>query len=179
MENDSINSNEEEVEEEEELHNVFNRRASLNATSMEQDYYKSRGSDGRPGNIPSTPVQTFVQKRRIVSDELTKYFSPEGGEAFLDPVYFLHLPLWIKKWGNMFPNVVRCMAAFFGVSSSSAGIELDFYFESLLLTKQRMSMRGEVSEMMHMVDRNSRFIDLSQVRTKWIRAARTIKIFCR
>ena len=155
------NNDEEEVEE---LNEVFNRQASLNATSMERDYFTARGG-GRRENAPHTPAQTFVQKRRIVKEELQKYFdASEHDEAFSNPMEKLYLPVWIKKWGKKFPNVTRCMAAFFGVPSISSGIELDFYFKSLLLTKRRMSMRGEVAEMLHMTDRNQRFIDLSQVR---------------
>ena len=59
--------------------------------------------------------------------------------------------------------VILAVPYFFGIPTSSAGVELDFYFNSLILTKQRMSMRGEVAEMLHMVDRNREMIDLSQV----------------
>ena len=106
---------------EEELNEVFTRQASLNATSMERDFFTARG-DCHPGqeNASSTPVQTFVQKRRIVNDELLKYFSDDGrGEAFSNPMEILSLPVWIKKWDKKkILNVTRCMDAFFGVPSS-------------------------------------------------------------
>jgi hypothetical protein len=50
--------------------------------------------------------------------------------------------------------VVKAMVPYFSVPTSSAGVENDFYFMSLVLTKHRLSLRPELVEMSSMVDRN-------------------------
>ena len=146
------------------LNEVFSRQATLYETSMEQEYFQARGGfRDQSSNVPA--VLTFVEKRRRVQEELLDFLSSEGGEAFRNASETLDIPLWVIKYGRrLYPDLTRCIASYFGIPSSSSGIELDFYFNSLILTKRRMSMRGEVAEMLHMTDRNRRFIDLSQVR---------------
>ena len=89
--------------------------------------------------------------------------APLSHPAFRNQIVNCNFVEWKELYGNQFADVVSAFAAYFGVPTSSAGIELDFYFASLLLTKQRMSMKTPLIEMMHMVDRNRKWVDLTQV----------------
>ena len=71
--------------------------------------------------------------------------------------------------------MLRAMAVYFGVPTSSAGIELDFYFAGLLITKQRTSLLGPQVEMMHMFDRNQKWVDLTQVDVLTKQAAKDVR----
>ena len=104
---------------------------------------------GDRGDVAST--RTVETKRSRVRSQFMEYLQAQDNvRAFSDVRLCLNVAKWIKEVGiYKYGLVALAMPAFFGIPTSSSGIELDFYFNSLLLTKQRMSMRGEVAEMLH------------------------------
>ena len=150
------------VEEEEEFEDQFLRQASFTGcTSVEMDLNLEHGVETDFGSMP----RSSTSKRTRVRNQFTEYLHAQRNiPAFSNVKLSLNLAQWTKEIGLFkYAMVVLAIPYFFGVPTSSSGIELDFYFESLLLTKRRMSMRGEVAEMLHMVDRNKSKVDLSQV----------------
>ena len=139
----------------------FARQASFaGCNSVEFELNAQRGNQENFGAVP-----TVVKKRTRVRNQLAEYLDAQTNTpSFSNIKRCVNLQEWIKEVG-LFKYALVCLAfpSFFAVPTSSSAIELDFYFNSLLWTKRRMSMRGEVAEMLHMVDRNQSKIELSQV----------------
>ena len=134
---------------------------SLDFCSMEQDMLNERGAGP---DVRSRPQSSTILLRQV-ENQYDAYLEAEKTmPEFLNIRIINDLATWINTFKKFkYGYIVRGMAAYFGVPTSSAGIELDFYVESLLWTKQRMSMRGEVAEMFHAVDRNRELISFPQV----------------
>ena len=137
-------------------------RNTLDMTSMEQFIRQERSDE------PQQESTSYQQEQGMyyrVTSELEKYLQATSSDkAFSDINVVCNIQKWMASVGqHNFKLVVRAMFSYFGVPSSSAGIELDFCFSSLILRKQRMSMSSEVIEMVHMLDRNRSLIDLAQV----------------
>ena len=149
-------------EEDDGLSNQFSRASLSCANSVEQQIFNDRGE--MPGFSPGPRTHSTLLSR--VQTQLDAYLKAQvNSPAFRDQRLCVNVPLWLKTVGIFkYGLVVKAFAAFWSVPTSSSGIELDFYFNSLLLRKQRTSIRGEVAEMVHMVDRNQALIDLPQVR---------------
>lgn len=140
----------------------FSRQASFTGcTSVELDLNLQRGNQNDVGSMP----KTVIKKRTRVRNQFGEYLDGQDNlPAFSNIKLCLNVRQWTKQIGALkYELVALAIPFFFGIPTSSSGIELDFYFNSLLLTKRRMSMRGEVAEMLHMVDRNQSKIELSQV----------------
>ena len=150
---------------------------SLNMTSFEQNIFRER--EAHPTErIPSHNTRSIYD---LAKSELEKYLaaSPHNN-VFSETSVVCDIPKWMAKFGQyQYKLICRAMARFFGVPTSSAGIENDFYFSSLLLNKQRMSMGSELIEMTHMTDRNRDLIDLVQVNALTVAAAKLARpTFC-
>ena len=159
---EAVPEHEREVDEEDEgLSYQFSRTSLSCATSVEQQIFNDRGE--MPGFSAGPRTHSTLLSR--VQTQLDAYLKAQvNSAAFRDQRLCVDVPLWLKTVGIFkYGLVVKAFAAFWGVPTSSSGIELDFYFNSLLLRKQRTSIRGEVAEMVHMVDRNQALIDLPQV----------------
>ena len=129
-------------------------------TSVELEMNLERG-----GNMGSTMPKPAESKRARVRTQFVEYLETQNNvRAFSDLKLCLNIPKWMKEVGIFkYGLIALAIPYFFGMPTSSSGIELDFYFNSLILTKHRMSMRGEIAEMLHMVDRDQAKIDLAQV----------------
>lgn len=134
---------------------------SLMMTSIEESIHRERGNQPAGGGSPTNDRNIS----RRIGNQLNKYLSAKTHEKeFSELSLVANLPEWIKVHGiAKYGFIVKAMAAYFGIPTSSAGVECDFYFASLLLTKHRMSMRPELVEMLQMIDRNRALVDLSQV----------------
>ena len=138
------------------------RQRSLQFASLEQ--YVTDQNEGAPESSTDgrRPVQSIVRR---ISHCMESYLKAKTSthRAFQNQAVNCNLVEWKELHGSAFADVASAFAAYFGVPTSSAGVELDFYFASLLLVKQRMSMKGPLVEMMHMLDRNRQWVDLTQV----------------
>ena len=137
-------------------------QASLScANSVEQQIFNDRGDMSGFSAGPRTHSTLLTRVHTQLDDYLK---AQPNTAAFRNRSLCADVPLWTKTVGiYKYGLVTKAFPGYWGVPSSASGIECDFYFQSLLWTKHRTSMRGEVAEMVHMVDRNQRFIDLSQV----------------
>lgn len=134
----------------------------LQFASLEDWVTEQHGQQQPQSSTGGRRPQSVVRR---VSQCLDQYLKAKSGihPAFRNHSLNCNMVEWKSECGHQFLDVVRAFAAYFGVPTSSAGIELDFYFASLLLVKQRMSMKGPLVEMMNMVDRNQEWVDLAQV----------------
>ena len=137
------------------------RQRNLQFASLEAYVTEQQGETHESSTGARRPVQSAV--RRISHCMETYLKASTSHQAFRNRYVNCNVVEWKEIHGSSFPDVVSAFAAYFGVPTSSAGIELDFYFASLLLTKQRMSMKGPLIEMMQMIDRNRKWVDLTQV----------------
>ena len=138
-------------------------QTSLDCGSMGVELNYLRGID--PDDEEEEAPRNHSHQIRQVQKDLEVYLKfPWNTPAFREQSLVLNIPRWASTIGVVeFRRVTGCFAAYFGIPASASGIENDFYFSSLLFSKRRTSMRGEVAEMVHMVDRNQNLIDLSQV----------------
>ena len=135
------------------------RQRDLQCSSFEQFVTEQQGGSQEPE--ARRAVQSVVRR---VSHCLESYLKAKSTHpAFRNHRVNCNFVEWAQVYGGQFFDVVSCFPAYFAVPISSAGIELDFYFTSLLLTKQRMSMKAPLIEMMQMIDRNRKWVDLTQV----------------
>ena len=147
------------------------QQRNLQFASMEDYVAEQRGNQAESSSgAPARNNSTFLRRVSCGVDTYLKA-SATRDFAFKDFRFCCNIVAWIEKYGAKYPHPVSAMAAYFAVPTSSAGVELDFYFASLLLTKQRMSLHGPMIEMMHMIDRNQAWVDLSQVDTLTAREA--------
>ena len=150
---------------------------SLNMTSVEQSVFEKREEQPSSSRERSCNRSIFD----LAGSEFETYLTAsQSDSSFIDTSLVCNVSKWMQKIGQYkFQLIIRAMVAFFGVPTSSSGIELDFYFSGLLLNKQRMSMASDLIEIVHMLDRNRRLIDLVQVDVLTKASAKLARpIFC-